>query len=418
MTRSIVRFGRRLGLFSVVATAVAILGSAADTRGGDWPQFRGANRDARATDFKAPKTWPKELKQSWKITVGDGVATPALVGDKLFVFSREGGAEVTRCLDAATNKEAWKDKYDAEYKGKGDQGFQGPRASPVVTDGKVITFGLNGTLSCLNAANGEKIWRVETGAFPTFHTSSSPLVADKFVVVQVGSENNGGVTAYDLATGNEKWKWTDEGASYASPALMTVDGTKMVVAETASSVVGIGLTDGKTKWKTPFPLAKKGPGQYNASTPMVDGTTVIFSGIARGVKAIQIEKKGDEFTVKELWNNKDNSALYNTPVLRDGHLFGLANNDTLFCVDVKSGKTAWTSSITGSRGYGNIVDAGPVLLAITPQSKLIVFEPSAKEFTELANYKVADGQVHAYPIVSGNRIYVKDKTSLTLWTVE
>jgi len=67
----------------------------------DWPQWRGSNRDAKATDFKAPKTWPKELTKKWKVTVGDGVATPALVGDRLYVFSREDGNEVTRCLSAA-----------------------------------------------------------------------------------------------------------------------------------------------------------------------------------------------------------------------------------------------------------------------------------------------------------------------------
>src|SRR6266513_774811 len=66
----------------------------------DWPQWRGANRDAKAADFKAPKTWPKELTQKWKVTVGEGVATPSLVGDKLYVCSRQEGSEITRCLDA------------------------------------------------------------------------------------------------------------------------------------------------------------------------------------------------------------------------------------------------------------------------------------------------------------------------------
>ncbi len=80
----------------------------------DWPQWRGPNRDAKVADFKAPNTWPEELKQQWKITVGDGVATPALVGDKLYVFSREGSDEVLRCLDAGTGKEIWKDNYAAK----------------------------------------------------------------------------------------------------------------------------------------------------------------------------------------------------------------------------------------------------------------------------------------------------------------
>lgn len=419
MTHGMARYARRFGLLSAVAVTVAILGLVTPTtRGGDWPQFRGANRDAKAVDFKAPKTWPKELKKEWNLAVGDGVASPALVGDRLYVFSREGGGEVIRCLEAAAGKEIWKDKYDVEFKGGGDRGYQGPRASPAVADNHVVTFGVNGTLSCLTADKGEKVWRIDTKPFPQFHTSSSPLIADKTVVVQIGSENNGGINAYDIANGDVKWKWSEEGTAYASPVLMTVGGTKMVVAETNKSVVGIGLADGKTKWKAPFPLAGKGPGQYNASTPLVDGDAVIFSGIGRGTKAIKVEKKGEEFAVKELWSNKENSAIYNTPVLHDGRVYGLANNDTLFCINAADGKTVWTSSITGNRGYGNIVDAGSVLLAITPQSKLIVFEPGTKEFTELANYKVADGQVHAYPVVSGNRIYVKDKTSLTLWTVE
>ena len=91
-------------LLSLLATTVAFRGSAQD-----WPQWRGANRDARATQFTAPKTWPKELKQQWKVTVGEGVATPSLLGDKLYVFSRQEGNEITRCLEAATGKEVWQE---------------------------------------------------------------------------------------------------------------------------------------------------------------------------------------------------------------------------------------------------------------------------------------------------------------------
>jgi outer membrane protein assembly factor BamB len=411
----------RFALGAALAAGAVALGLwAPTTRAGDWPQWRGPNRDARATDFKAPKTWPKELTQKWKVTVGDGVASPALVGDKLYVFSREAGAEVTRCLNAETNKELWKDRYDVEFQGKGDTGYQGPRSSPAVADGMVVTFGVNGTLSGLKADTGEKVWRIETGNKPRFHTACSPIIVDKTVVIQVGSEGTGGVSAYDLANGEVKWKWTDDGASYASPVLMTLGTTKMVVAETDKNIVAIGVQTGKTLWKIPYPLAAKGPGQYNASTPLVDAQTVIFSGIGRGTKAIKIEKKGDELTTKDFWSNKENSALFNTPVLKNGFVYGLAVNDNLFCVNAENGKTAWTHSITGRKGYGSVVDAGSVLFAITPTagSKLIVFEPNEKEYNELASYKVSDSEVYAYPIATGNRIYIKDKNSVILWTVE
>jgi hypothetical protein len=72
----------------------------------------------------------------------------------------------------------------------------------------------------------------------------------------------------------------------------------------------------------------------------------------------------------------------------------------------------------GGAGYGSIVDVGSVLLALTPSAQLIVFEPSDKEFKQLASYKVSDNQTHAHPVVSGNRIFIKDRDSVTLWTVE
>ena len=72
----------------------------------------------------------------------------------------------------------------------------------------------------------------------------------------------------------------------------------------------------------------------------------------------------------------------------------------------------------GGGGFGSIVDAGSVLMALTPSEQLIVFEPSAKEFKQVASYKVANSPTHAYPVVSGNRIYVKDKDSVILWTID
>src|SRR5437773_2593157 len=110
----------------------------------DWPQWRGPNRDAKAAGFKAPKTWPKELTQKWKVAIGDGVATPALVGDKIYTFSREDGNEITRCLDAATVKELWQEKYESLGAERPADSFSGPRSSPTVAEGKVVTFGVRG----------------------------------------------------------------------------------------------------------------------------------------------------------------------------------------------------------------------------------------------------------------------------------
>lgn len=403
--------------------------------GGDWPQWRGPNRDAKAADFKAPKEWPKELKQQWKVTVGDGVATPALVGDKLYVFSREGGNEIIRCLNADTGKEVWAEKYPAEAVRPPAAQFSGPRSSPAVSDGKVITLGAHGRLTCLDAASRKVVWKKDSiGGEPMFAISSSPMIADGLCIVQFG----GGMKAYELANGNEKWKWEGDAAAYASPVLATVDDKKVIVAETAASIVAVSL-DGKLLWRSAIAGGKGGGGKgiggkgaggkgggmggmaYNAPTPVAEGTTIIYADGARTTKAVTVEKKGDELVAKDLWSNSDQSLKFNTPVVKGGLVFGITTNDKLFCVNAKTGKEEWTQALSGgggrNAGYGSVVDAGSVLFALNPGGELIVFEPTDKQFKEIAKYKVGR-ETYAYPIVAGNRIFVKDKDSVTLFVVE
>src|SRR5437868_3669209 len=187
---------------AVVVGCVAIGGGfGAKVASADWPQWRGANRDAKATDFKAPAEWPKELKPAWKAPVGDGVSTPALVGDRIYVFSRENDNEVTRCLDAKDGKEIWQDKYPAPPVQGPDAGYSGPRSSPAVSDGKVVTLGVHGTVSCLDADSGKMIWRKEATGAPRFHTASSPVIVNGMAVAQVGGQSNGAIVAYDLGSG-------------------------------------------------------------------------------------------------------------------------------------------------------------------------------------------------------------------------
>ncbi len=392
----------------------------------DWPQWRGPNRDAHVTGFTAPKTWPKELTKKWKVTVGDGVATPALVGDKLYVFSRQDNNEIIRCLDAASGKELWQDKYPASAPTGPDRSYPGPRCSPAVAEGKVVTFGVQGMLSCLDAGSGKVVWRKETTGTPNFHTSSSPIISDGLCIAQVGGRNNGAIVAFDLATGNEKWKSPDNTPAYASPSLLSLGGTKAVVAETANSIVAVDATDGKVLWKTPFST------RYNASTPVVNGETIIYSGPGT-TKAVKLEKKDAQVMAQDLWSISDIGVMYNTPVVKNGLIFGLTDGNKLFCL-TRDGKTAWTAPAAegaggggggggkgrmgGGGGYGSIVDAGSVLFALTPRAELIVYEPSDKEFKKLAGYKVAEGGTYAYPIVAGNRIFIKDRDSVTLWTID
>ena len=400
----------------VLAVCVVVIGASC-AWAQDWPQWRGPARDGKVTGFTAPQTWPQELKLKWSVPVGQGDATPALVGDKLYVFTRQGEDEVTLCLDAQTGKEVWNNKYAAQAVTGAAARHPGPRSSPAVAEGKVVTLGVGGVISCLDATSGKLVWRKDPfpKVVPRFFTSFSPLIVDGMVIAHLGGSGNGAIIAFDLATGNEKWRWAGEGPDYGSPALLTVGGVKQIAAPAEKSLVGISLADGKLLWQVAFAPVKMA---YNAATPIVDGQTVIYGGKGRGIKALKIEKQGDAFVANELWSNAGLGVQFNTPVLRDGLLFGMSDSGNLFCINAKTGQTAWTDATPRDKGgFGPIVSAGSCLLALPSNSELIVFQPTDKQYSEVAKIKVAETATYAHPVLAGNGIYVKDAESLALWTL-
>jgi outer membrane protein assembly factor BamB len=411
---------RTIRMIAVLASFALMLSA---VWGQDWPQWRGPNRDNKVEGFTAPKTWPKELTKKWTATVGTGVSSPVLVGEKLYAFGRIGGEEVTTCLDAATGKPLWEEKYKTDAVKAPAASYGGPRSTPAVAGGKIYTLGVNGTVSCLDASSGKEIWRKKTGEKPQFSTSMSPLVADGKCIVFLDN-----LTAFDAASGDVKWQGPS-GAPYGSPVLMTVAGTKQLVAPTENSLAGVNLADGKVLWQV------KLPGGYSSNypTPIIDGQTVIYNSPGKGgggsSMALKVEKKDDKFIATELWKGPG-AYQYSTPVLKDGLLFGLSGSRTFFCMDAKAGKVLWTD--TTPRGEaGGVLNAGSVILAWTGpasfkskgenvpgDSEFVAFEPNGAAYKEIAKYKLSPGSGLAYPIVAGNRIYVKGNNDLTLWTIE
>jgi outer membrane protein assembly factor BamB len=385
----------------------------------DWPQWRGQNRDGRVRGFNAPGQWPNELTQKWKKTVGSGDATPALVGDKLYVFTRQGDQEVTLCLNAGNGDEIWTDRYPAQAVTGAARRHSGPRSSPTVVKGKVLTIGVGGVLSCLDAANGKVLWRKDPfpKVVPRFFTSTSPIVVDSMAIAYLGGQGKGAIIAYDLASGNENWRWTDEGPDYGSPVLLTVAGTNQIVTPTEKSIVGIDIADGKLLWQIPSVPPRRA---YNAATPIVDGQTIIYAAKGRGTKAIKIGKQGNDFITKELWNNAELGTQYNTPVLKNGLLFGLSDAGNLFCINAENGKTAWKDETQRDRGgFTSIVDTGPCLMALpSDPAELIIYKPTKNQYQELAKIKVADTPTYSHPVIAGNRIFIKDQESVALFTTQ
>jgi outer membrane protein assembly factor BamB len=399
-------------VLNMVIVAMIML-SSMNSYSQDWPQWRGLNRDCKVTGFKAPATWPAELKQEWKVTVGFGDATPVLSANRIYLNTRQGTDEVILCLDAATGKELWKNQYPSTAVTGPAASHPGPRSTPAVADGKVVTFGATAILSCLDAKTGNVIWRRENpnSAVPQFFTGMSPLLVDNLCIAHIGTKDNGEVIALDLKTGNEKWKWAGDGPAYASPSVMTIDGKKQLIVQTEKNLMALNLTDGKLIWQLATPVQQR---FYNCVSPYIDGQIIYLTGQGSGIKAIKVEKSGNEYVTKEIWNNPTVGAKWNTPVLVNGFLYGFTDQKRIYCIKAATGETAWIDNAVSS-DFATLVDCGSLLIGLPSTANLIVFKPESSAYTEVTKYKVSETAVYSFPVIAGNKIYIKDAESLILY---
>jgi len=390
--------------------------------GDNWPQWRGPNRDGVVSSFSPPKTWPETLRPVWKITVGIGHSSPVVVGPHVFVFSRQEDNEVASCFDLDTGKQLWRDSYPAPYvmnpaaAGHG----KGPKSTPVVSDNKLYTLGVTGILSCYDAGTGKLLWRREFSkkskeTSPLYGTAMSPLVDRGLVIAHVGGNDSGALTAFDATTGEIRWSWTGDGPGYASPIVVEFGGVRQIVTQTQKYIVGISASSGQLLWEIPFET------EYvqNSVTPVVYKQTLIFSGLDKGVFAINVALRGNKWATDKVWHNPDVSMYLNSPVVNGDFLYGLSHKrkGQFFCLDARTGKTMWTS--TGREGdNAAILLGGQFLFLLTDAAELIVARVDPKQFEVLKKYSVAQSPTWAHPAIVGGRILIKDVSTLTLFGLE
>ena len=383
----------------------------------DWPQWRGPNRDGVVESFTEPASWPESLDQEWKVDVGTGYATPIIVGDRIYMYTREGENEVLRSLDAATGEVRWQTEYPAPFRmnpAARNHG-PGPKATPTFDDGGLYTLGMSGIVSAFDASDGKQLWQTEASApGPLYGTSMSPLVDGRLVIVHVGNHNDGALTAFDRATGRVQWSWDGDGPAYGSPIVAEFDGMRQVITFTQENLIGVSAASGELLWRRPYTTRST----QNTITPLIYQGNLVVSGLGNGVESFRVARQGGSWITEDIWENREVSLYMTNGVIAGDAFFGLShrNSGQYFAIDAGSGETLWTSE--GRQGTNAaIVKAGDVLLLLEDDAELIVARPSRNGMETVRRYTVADSATWAEPVVSGNRVFVKDVSTLTLWTV-
>jgi outer membrane protein assembly factor BamB len=403
-------------MFLALAALIGLgLSAFAQSSAQDYPQWRGRNRDGSASAFIAPKTWPEKLTRRWKVEVGEGYATPIVVGGKVYVFARRNGNETLLALNAANGKIVWQTGYPAPPLAKGSVAAKhgdGPKATPLFHQGKVYTLGLGGIVSAFDAASGKLVWQKPAPPeAPYFGMAVSPLGDKDLVIVHPGS--HGPLTAFDAKSGDVKWTATGDSA-WASPIVVELGGTRQVVSMTQKSAISVAVADGSLLWEHPW----KSSGTASTMTPIVYGDTLIIASQKMPVAALRPTARDGKWQTEVVWENKEVSLFMSNPVLIGDTLYGMSEKSSgqFFALDAKTGKTLWLGQPREATNTA-IVKAGELLFLLNDNAEMIVARGSRNGFEPLKRYTVADSATWAQPTISGQRIFVKDVASLALWTL-
>jgi outer membrane protein assembly factor BamB len=398
----------------------------------DWPQWRGPRRDAVSQETGLLQQWPDEgPKLVWRLPdIGDGYATPAVVGDRIFVQSNRGlDNEFVQALAVQDGKVLWTARLGAVGNPDMKPSYPKARSTPAVDGERLYALGSDGDLACLEAATGKVLWqkslRKDFGGQPgTWAYAESPLIdGDVLVVTPGGTEAT--LVALHKRTAAVLWKSAVPGgdrAAYASAIAVDAAGRKQYVQFLDKGIVGVDAKSGQFLWR--YDGTSKGPA--NIATPVArDG--YVYSTNARrfGGALIQLHAAGEGVTAEQVYFERDAPNTLGGQVLLGKHLYG-TNSKGPACAEFDTGKILWQNE---GLGPGSVVYADGRLYFHGENGEMRLVEATPEAYRERGRFPLPnqpkravgggsrDEKAWAYPVVANGRMYVRDLGSLWCYSV-
>lgn len=397
----------------------AASGGGASTAG-DWPQWRGPNRDDISTETGLLKEWPSGgPKRLWVNEDGGlGYAGFSVAGGKLYTMGLYDAEEKLICLDAASGKKLWDLTVGAIYRnGWGD----GPRSTPTVAGGKVYAMGGNGDLVCVNAESGKQEWTVSMtkdlgGKLQSWGYTESPVVDGDVVLVTPGG-SKGAIAALDAKTGKVKWQTEEvtENAQYSSIIPIDLGGKRQYVQLLMNSILGVS-TEGKVLWKSDFP----GKTAVIPTPIHNNGQIYVAAGYGVGCKAVKI----DGGTATEVYSNTNMVNHHGGVILIDGKLYGHSDRGGWTCQDFKTGEVVWQDK---GIGKGAVTCADGMLICLAENDGTVALvKVSDKGWEQKGSFKLEaqssqrnpKGRIWVHPVVAGGKLYLRDQEFISCYDIK
>jgi outer membrane protein assembly factor BamB len=428
----------RIAFFTVLVFGVT------PARAEDWPQWLGPNRDSvwRETGVidQFPPGGPPIL---WRVNIGPGYSGPVVAKGRVYVmdrilapdasnpndpFQRSSitGGERVLCLNETDGKTLWEHRYECAYTISYPAG---PRAAPLVADGKVFTLGAEGNLFCLDAESGKVLWshdfKKEFGVkTPMWGFAGHPLLDGNKLICLVGGSGTT-LVAFDRNSGKEIWRAvTTEEPGYSSPILCKAGGKEQLILWEPEAAVSVDPETGHPYWSVPF----KSRAGLTVSTPRKMGDMLFFTSFYNGSLALRLDPAKPDATVSwqtEKADEKETTHLNSilcTPFLEGGYIYGVCSYGQLRCLNAQTGERVWETLQATTTGdpvrWANafLIKNGDRFLLFNERGDLIIATLSPKGYDEIsrahllepANKDPGRPVVWSHPAFANRHVYARN----------
>jgi outer membrane protein assembly factor BamB len=373
----------------LAALSVLLLLREAVVQAEDWPQWRGPNRDGVWSETGILESFPPEgLKVRWRVPVGPGWSSPVVARGRVYVTdvqrTRSTATERVLCFDEANGTLLWSHQDAVDYPAWAlDPSAGGPRATPIIRDGRLFTLGALGHLFCLDAVTGEVVWEkslakaYEVKEFTGI--TASPLIEDGLLILYICGKPAACVVALDRSSGKEAWKALDDSFTYSSPIVLDSGGRRQLIVWTQEAVTSLNPKTGQVWWRERIST----PGDQAVSTPVFSDDRLLIAGV-------MLKLDPDKPAASVLWPETravSERILSNTStaLLRGGYVFSAKTSGELVCLEAGTGKQVWLTNTVTDLGNGSSIHLTPCAESVflfTDRGDLIRAQLTAEGYRE------------------------------------
>ena len=391
----------------IILATLALFPLATRADDAHWPRFRGPGGCGSGPGLQAAAE-PANPKVQWTAELpGSGHSSPVIWGNHIFLTCQDPDQQRRGlvCLDATDGKLLWTNWQElSRYHIHGDNSFAA--ATPVADADGIYLSWVNGDRVEALAFDhqGKTLWQQKLGAFKATHgPGASPVVVGDVVVVTNDQESpDAAIHGLDRRTGKQLWsiKRDSGNPSYATPTPYRDAGGRTVLLHSspAHGLTAIDPQDGGIIWSLGdlFTLNV-------VSSPVISGDIVFASAGKGGSREAAVVSFADE-KPRLLYQPARDMPYVPTPLVVGDHIYVWDDRGTATCMEMKSGKVAWSEQVTGPTYTSPITD-GKRIIGISRKGEMVTLAASP-QFKELGRLDLPEG-THATPAIAHGSLYVR-----------